>query len=292
MTAICLVNRKGGVGKTSLTLALADFLTALHGRKVLIVDIDPQANASLALLGEQRWLKQAEQDRRTVADIFLSATTGKLSEGLGEDMVIEGIRRIKGTARTIALLPGTPRLQEVEEDMMEGDSEWRYFLGSPYFILSQAVVKRLFPRYDYVLIDCPPALGMTTLNGLTAANGYLIPTIADHVSTVGIDQVIGRIQRHAKGLRRELRLYGTLVNRFKRATSLHRAVLAELRNRRACQPVWDTIIPDTVKAEEGYLFREHLFHEQMTLKGRYGGETHNYYQALIELAEEFLRRIP
>lgn len=287
MVAVCVVNRKGGVGKTTLTIALADFLSTLHGYRILVVDLDPQANASLALLGEDGWFA-AENARLTVADLFDAVRAqGDIPAGLGHRLVRSGTERVKGSLKRISVVPCSPRLQEIEEGMMEGESGWRYVIGSPYFILHSALVNEVFSRFDYVLIDCPPALGVATLNGLTAATGFLIPTIADHISTIGAPQLVDRIRRHGEHLRRPLKHYGTIVNRFKSSTRLHSAVLAEMQSKPEFLPVWDTRIPDTVKSEEGYLSHD----TTLTLKGRYGGQSHHYFAALGALAEEFIRRI-
>jgi chromosome partitioning protein len=286
MISVCIVNRKGGVGKTTLTIALADFLSTLHGYRVLVVDLDPQANASLALLGEQGWFK-ADKAKATVADLFAAVREQRdIPEGFGKQLVKPGIERIKGSLKRVSIVPCSPRLQEIEEEMMEGDSAWRYVIGSPYFILHRALAKEVFSNFDYVLIDCPPAIGVATLNGLTAATGYLIPTIADHVSTIGGAQLWTRIDKHGRDLRRPLKHYGTIVNRFKTGTRLHSVVLAEMQTQSWFQPIWETIVPDTVKSEEGY-----LPHTALTLKGRYGGQSHNYFIALGQLAEEFIRRV-
>jgi chromosome partitioning protein len=287
MIAVCIVNRKGGVGKTTLTIALADFLSTLHGYRILVVDLDPQANASLALLGEQGWFN-ADKAKATVADLFEVVRDQRdIPTGFGRRLVRLGTERIKGSLKRVSIVPCSPRLQEIEEEMMEGDSGWRYVIGSQYFILHRALANEVFSDFDYVLIDCPPALGVATLNGLTAATGFLIPTIADHVSTIGAAQLMGRIERHSRDLRRHLKHYGTIVNRFKTGTRLHSAVLAEMQTKREFQPVWATIIPDTVKSEEGYLPHD----TTLTLKGRYGGQSHNYFTALGQLAEEFIRRV-
>lgn len=287
MIAVCIVNRKGGVGKTTLTIALADFLSTLHGYRILVVDLDPQANASLALLGEPGWFK-ADRERRTVADLFeIVRDQGDIPQGFGNRLVKPGIERIKGSPQRVSVVPCSPRLQDIEEGMMEGESTWRYVVGSPYFILHRALVGGVFSEFDYVLIDCPPALGVATLNGLSAATGFLIPTIADHISTIGAVQLVDRIRRHSQHLRRPLKHYGTIVNRFKTGTRLHSTVLAEMQSKKEFLPVWDAIIPDTVKSEEGYLAHD----TTLTLKGRYGGQSHNYFNALGDLAEEFIRRV-
>ena len=149
------------------------------------------------------------------------------------------------------------------------------------------MAKEVFPEFDYVLLDCPPALGLATLNGLSAANGFLVPTIPDHVSTIGVSQLVGRIATHSQSLRRSIRPYGTVVNRFKQGTRLHETVLAEMRSKPEFQPVWDTIIPEPGMSGEAVKSNGVL----PTLKGRYGGQSHDYFTAIGRLTDEFIRRI-
>lgn len=287
MPAVCLINRKGGVGKTTLTLALADFLSAIHGYHVLVIDVDPQASASIMLLGEDGW-KVMEDARLTVADLFEGATIqSDPSKSLDAGQLIRAAHRVKGGASgQVHVVASSPRLQGIEERAMESLASWGPYVGSPYMILHQTLSRVMSP-YHYVLIDCPPSIGMITLNALTMSSGYIIPTIPDYVSTVGLTQVTERVNEHAKGLRRRIPLHGTVVNRFKVSARLHSAILEELRGRPEAQPLWNTIIPDTVAAEVALNQTAGL----MTLKARYGGGSHALYTSFEALAVEFLQRV-
>lgn len=286
MAVVCLVNRKGGVGKTTLTLGLADFLTAMHGLSILVIDVDPQANASLALIGEDEW-KVLDDAKLTVADLFETAikplTPSKPKNPIS---FIRKATRIKGVPQPVHLLASSPRLQAIEEAAMETLASWSLYAGSPYLILHQALFARVINDYDFVLIDCPPSLGLITLNALSMSSGYLIPTIPDYVSTVGLTQITAKVAQHALGIRRKIPLYGTIVNRFKRAAHLHSTILEELRGRPEAQPLWDTIIPDTVRAEEALNQDAGV----ITLKARYGSN-HALYTSFEALAAEFLQRV-
>jgi len=287
MPAVCMINRKGGVGKTTLTLALADFLSAIHGFRVLVIDVDPQANASIMLLGEDDW-KLLEDAQLTVADLFERAIQPwEPSKAFDPGRLIRAVPRVKGGSGQVDALASSPRLQGIEEIATETLARWSPYVGSPYMILHQTLFAHTMKTYDYVLIDCPPSIGMITLNALTMSSGYLIPTIPDYVSTVGLTQVTQRVKQHEAGLRRKIPLYGTVVNRFKRSARLHPVILEELRGRPEAQPLWDTIIPDTVRAEEALNQTAGL----MTLKARYGGGSHALYTSLEALATEFVQRI-
>lgn len=286
MAIVCMVSRKGGIGKTTLTLALADFLSTIHSRNVLVIDVDPQANASVNLLGEQEW-KALDDSCRTLADVFAQAITPALPVTIDPNDFIYQVTRVKGASGAVHVVASSPRLQDVEDEAMETLPRWAAYAGSPYLILHRALSTRIVDSYDYVLIDCPPSMSLITMNALAISSGYLIPTIADYVSTAGLTQMTTKVKHHADGLRRKLPLYGTVVNRFKRAARLHNTMLAELQSRPEAQPVWSTVIPDTVRAEEALKQDAGV----MTLKQRYGGSSDALYAPFAALATEFLQRI-
>ncbi len=286
MPIVCMVSRKGGVGKTTLTLALADFLSALHARNILVIDVDPQSSASVALLGEDAW-KVTDDARHTVADIFEGAIQrGAPNLPNPADFIFDA-PRIKGATGVVHVIPSSPRLQDAEENALATMPLWSPYAGSAYLILHRALFAHVIHTYDYVLLDCPPSMGLVTLNALAISTGYLIPTIADYVSTTGLTQVTTKVLEHAQGLRRAIPLHGTIVNRFKRASRLHHTILAELRGRPEAQPLWDVIIPDTVRSEEAIRSDAGV----LTLKQRYGGLSDALYPSFTALATEFLQRV-
>lgn len=282
MSVIALVNRKGGVGKTTLTVALADFLSCVHMKRVLILDLDSQANASLFTMGEERWA-QLNENELTIVDLLTRVRDGDAppAEQVLADFIQQGTTRPVGFGE-LHVLCSTPRLQDFEDDFVAAPDAFRYV--SPYHLLAGVLGRVILRRYDYVLIDCPPSLNLVTLNGLSCADGYLVPIIPDYVSTVGLPQLVEGIRVHARHIRRQLKMYGTLINRLKPQTRLHQNILAELRVKPEAQPVWDTMIHDSVRAEE-ILNVESL---GRSLKQLYGVQYERYKQ----LADEFRRRIP
>lgn len=274
MPVVSLINRKGGVGKTTLTLALADFLAASFRKRVLLIDLDAQANLSVACIGESQW------DRLERAEMTLADTFRDVVDGRDPRLHIETVHRISG-AVPVSLLVSTPRLQDVEEEAMEGDPAWRMRVGSPYLVLHNVLLKHI-DQYDVVLVDCPPALRAVSLNGIAISHGYLLPVMPSPVSIAGLKQVITRLDAFAKGLRRPLLRYGTVVNRFSRANNLHASVLGELKKEPGFAPIWNSIVGATVGIERGY-----ADHEPRTLVQRWGPA----YSDLSALAEEFVRRV-
>ncbi|WP_309897179.1 ParA family protein [Archangium sp.] len=275
MTVVSLINRKGGVGKTTLTLALADHLSSLYRKRILLLDLDSQANLSTAAIGEERW-QDLDRGRQTVADVFEAVVQRR-----SVPPHVEPVRRIKG-ALPVQLVASTPRLADIEADAMEGATEWRRRVGSPYLVLQQ-VLGPLCENFDYVLIDCPPSIGVITLNGLALSDGYLIPVMPSPIAVSGIELLVGRIQKFAKGLGRTLRRYGTVVNRIDTRTQLHHAITSELKKNPEAEPVWASQIRASVRAEEGW--------DQpgpRTLIQRWG----TLHADFAALTEEFLRRVP
>jgi chromosome partitioning protein len=287
MPVVSMISRKGGVGKTTLTLALADFLCSIHGRDVLVIDMDPQASASIALLGEDDW-KALDETQRTVADLFDHAVRrSDPQEPFDIDLLIETPARVKGASGEVHVMASSPRLQSIEDSATETLARWSPYGGSPYMLLQQPFMKRVLNEYDYVLIDCPPSMGMITLNALTISSGYLITTTPDYVSTAGLDHVTERVKQHATGLRRRIPLYGTVVSLFRQSSLRHAVILEELHARPEVQPIWDTVIPETTRAREVLGQSEEL----MSLSARYGGGAGSTYASFSALADEFLQRV-
>lgn len=274
MTAVCLINRKGGVGKTTLTLALSDFLSGLHRKRVLLVDLDPQANLTTSAIGVTRW---AELDKRglTVADAFQAVVRGETPR-----VITDAVQRVAGGI-PVQLVPSTPRLSDIESEAMETDQAWRRRVGSPYLVIHQLLSVQA-DAYDYVLIDCPPSLGVVTLNGLALADGYLMPVKPDALSTAGLPQLVAKVTAFASGLRRPLRRYGTVLNDFKSTANLGYTIRAELAADQDIGPLWDTQIGNSVKLPEGV-----EGHTPKTLTQRWTTALPD----LNALTQEFLRRV-
>lgn len=215
---IAILNQKGGVGKTTTAINLGAFL-ARKGRSVLVVDLDPQANATSGL-----GLAKGQLDA-TMYDVLFGA--------------IEAHQAIKPTGTEgLVLLPTNEQLAAAEVDLAaEPKREHKL----------KAAIKNLV--YDYILIDCPPALGLLTINALTAADQVLIPVQAEYYALEGLGQLLSVVQRVRSGLNPNLTILGIVVTMYDSRTSLSDQVLHELRKHFGDR-VMDTIIPRNVRLAE------------------------------------------
>ncbi len=220
-----LVNQKGGVGKTTTAINLGAYL-AYYGQRVLLVDLDPQANATSCL----------KIDKHTVRGGVYEALIGSAPAA---GYILHN-PRLK-----LSLLPSSPALAGAEVELVsELARETR---------LKKALAP-LAERYDYVLIDCPPSLGLLTLNGLVAAqDGVIIPVQCEYLALEGLGQLTKTISRVRGALFPELRVRGVVLTMFDGRTNLANDVVNEVKRYFPGQ-VFDTIIPRSIRLAEAPSF--------------------------------------
>ena len=221
MRTYALVNQKGGVGKTTTAISIGAEL-GLQGMKVLIVDCDPQANATSCL----------GIDPGSVKEGIYDALIGRLP---ASDCVLHS-PNLK-----LTLLPSSPALAGAQIEMVdqaERESALKHAL-SP-----------LGEHFDYVLIDCPPSLGLLTLNGLVAAaNGVIIPVQCEYLALEGLSQLMQTLQRVRSGLFPALAVRGLLLTMYDSRTRLSKEVADELRGHFG-DNVFKTVIPRNIRLAE------------------------------------------
>jgi chromosome partitioning protein len=216
-----LVNQKGGVGKTTTAINLGAYL-AHYGQRVLIVDLDPQANATSCL----------GVDKRTVRGGVYETLLGEVS---ASGFILHN------TTLKLSLLPSSLSLAGAEVELVnEYGREMR---------LRKAIAP-LIDRYDYILIDCPPSLSLLTVNGLAAAqNGILIPVQCEYLALEGLGQLTQTVQRVRAGVFPELKIRGVVLTMFDSRTHLSTDVVNEVRKFFSDQ-VFETIVPRSIRLAE------------------------------------------
>jgi chromosome partitioning protein len=223
---ISVINLKGGVGKTTVTVAMAEILATEFDKRVLVIDLDPQTNSTTMLIGEQDWL-DANQAGRTLAPLFRDSLRpeGEPATFDLERTLYRGASPIVAV-KTLDLLPSSLDLIDIQ-DQLASATQGRFYTHRPVDLLQNAT-SALLRDYDYVLIDCPPNLGIITLNGLRMSHAYVIPTKPDVLSTYGIPQIMNRVAGFAESLGHKLVPLGTVVNMYRLGIKMHENTIHRL----------------------------------------------------------------
>jgi chromosome partitioning protein len=213
-------NQKGGVGKTTTVINLAAYL-ALSGVRTLVIDVDPQGNATSGL----------GVDRRTVDRSSYEALVDRVP--IGELIVGTSVPGLD-------LVPSAPALSGAEIELVGVSARERRLAAS---------LAELDGRYDRILIDCPPSLGLLTLNALTAADGVLIPIQTEYYALEGLSLLVNTIRRVREGLNPRLEIDGVLLTMYDARTNLSAQVASEVR-RHMDGTVYRTVVPRSVRLSE------------------------------------------
>lgn len=215
---IAITNQKGGVGKTTTAINIA-FNLAKSGKKVLLVDFDPQGNATSGLgIAKQELTK-------TIVDVL--ARNVATAEAI-----------ITTKYPNLDVLPTTPHLANAEVELAQADQR---------FTRLKSALNGL--DYDLIIIDCPPSLSLLTVNALVAANYILLPVQAEFYALEGLGQLLETMQLIRKGLNKQLELLGVVLTMYDPRTTLSRQVLEEVK-KHFPDKVYETVIPRNVRLAE------------------------------------------
>ena len=223
---IAFMNQKGGVGKTTSTINLGVGL-AKAGKHILLVDADPQASLTIAL-----GMKNPDDLEVTLTNVLSAVSNDRAPpETYGIIHHPEGVD----------VLPSSIELSAFEVNMIG--------MMSREYILRDALAP-LRDKYDYILIDCMPSLGMLCINALTAADSVIIPTQASYLSTKGLSQLLGSVARVRRQINPLLKIDGVLLTMVDKRTNNAQAITAALRATSSQLPIFETEIPFSVRAAE------------------------------------------
>ena len=218
---ICIANQKGGVGKTTTSVNLSSALAKM-GRKVLLLDMDPQGNASSGL-----GLKRHDYQDSNIYHVLI-----------GQKTIEEVIRPSSNPLLLIA--PATPDLVGAEIELVD--------VPRREFRLKDAL-RPVLSQYDYVIIDCPPSLGLLTLNSLTSANTFIVPLQCEYYALEGLSQLLNTAGLVKKSINPELRIEGIVLTMFDTRNNLSHQVVTEIQTHFG-DKVFKSIIPRNVRLSE------------------------------------------
>jgi chromosome partitioning protein len=248
--AIAIFNQKGGVGKTTTNINLAACL-ALKGKKILIMDIDPQGNTTSGM-----GLKKNKLEN-TMYDILVD-------EDLDPNEAI-----LNTSVENLKILPASVALAGAEIELVQ--------LESREHRLKKAV-DRIKGNYDYLFIDCPPSLGLLTINSLTAVDSVLIPIQCEFYALEGVSQLMSTIELVKQNLNPELEIEGVILSMFDGRTNLSIQVVEEVK-KYFKEKVYTTVIPRNVRLAEAPSYGMPIMEYDPKSRGA---------EAYMEFAEEFL----
>lgn len=249
MKKIALCNQKGGVGKTASTINIAVGLS-LAEKKVIVIDIDPQANATSGLGIDYRTLERSIYDclsePHRIRDTVIQTKWPRLS-----------------------VLPSTPDLAGAEIELVEAERRERHL---------EEMLNIIENEYDYALIDCPPSLGILTLNALVASNSVIIPIQCEYYALEGLEKLLKTLKAVKQSFNPHLVIEGILMTMYDARLNLSKDVVEDIQ-KHFPNVVYKTVIPRSVRIAESPSYGRSVIHYQISSSGA---------QAYLNLTREII----
>ncbi len=248
--AIAIFNQKGGVGKTTTNINLAACL-ALKGKKILIIDIDPQGNTTSGIGISKKTLGNTSYEILIEKDVDTKSAI------------------VKTQVQNLDIIPASVQLAGAEVELIQlNDREKRL----------KNALDQVKPDYDYIFIDCPPSLGLLTINSLTAVDSVLIPIQCEFYALEGVSQLMSTIEIVKRNMNPKLEIQGVILSMFDGRTNLSIQVVEEVK-KYFREKVYTTVIPRNVRLAEAPSHGLSIMQYDPKSAGA---------QAYLEFAEEFL----
>lgn len=225
MKTICIFNQKGGVGKTTTAINLCTCLSR-EGYKTLIIDIDPQGNTTSGLGVDKRNLKYSIYN--------IMAENISLEDAIVESQLVENLY----------IVPSTMELAGAEIELIDKPNREN---------ILKSKLNELEGKFDFIFIDCPPSLGVLTINALTASNSVLIPIQCEFYALEGVGQLVNTIQLVKRSLNKTLEIEGVLMSMYDGRTNLSNEVVEEVK-RYFGEKVYESYIPRNIRLAEAPSF--------------------------------------
>jgi len=246
MKIITITNQKGGVGKTTTSINLSAGL-GLEGKKVLLVDLDPQANSTSGLGIEKESIKYS------IFDVIVN------DENINESV-------LASSAKNVDIIPSSINLAGADIYLSAREKQDNIF-GDQF--------KKLKKKYDYIILDCPPSLGLINRNALTVANSVIVPIQAEYYALEGLTQLLSTITLVKKMFNKDLKIEGILITMYDSRTTLAKEVADEVE-KFFKEKVYKTRIPRNIKLAESPSAGKSIFDYDSTSKGAIA------YKALVK----------
>jgi len=275
---VSFINLKGGVGKTTTAVNIAATI-ANRGKRVLLIDLDPQTNATVCVIEQEIW-KERHEAKQTLFHLFED-----MLKGTNNFSIKEAIMSDVGDIMGLDLLPSSLHLVEIQDEIPDMDNK-AYI--SHVDVLSNAI-SQIISEYQFVIIDCPPNLGSITLNGINISQHYVVPTVPDILSKIGISLILNRI-KNFKNRKKTcmIELSGIIFTKVDYRTNLHKSTMQELRASNLSEFVFKTEFPQRISVAEAPIDSRPFITSETAKRKNDWRETQNF---INQITDEFLQRI-